>query len=95
MTAPTTRRVVWSVRSESDLESIRAYVGYVAPLAAQRLALRLVAAVESLAHHPQRGRPVQGDIRELVAVPPYVVRYRIRSETVEIVRIKHGARRPD
>jgi toxin ParE1/3/4 len=84
--------VVWSARSERDLKSIRAYIGQVAPLAAQRLALRLISAVESLADHPQRGRLVHGDVRELVAINPYVVRYRIRAGSVEIVRIKHGAR---
>ncbi|PVM86113.1 addiction module toxin RelE [Caulobacter radicis] len=86
--------VVWSVRSRRDLEGIRAYVGQVRPIAAQRLALRLIAAVEALAEHPHRGRPV-GEARELVVIAPYVVRYRVKGAIVEIIRIKHGAERPD
>jgi toxin ParE1/3/4 len=88
-------KVVWSIRSRRDLEAIRAYVGQVRPIAAQRLALRLVTAVQALASHPHRGRPAGTDVRELVAIAPYVVRYRIRSGMVQIIRIKHGAERPD
>jgi len=89
------RDIVWSKRSERDLESIHAYIGQVAPLAAQRFALRLLAAVESLGDSPHRGRLVRGSVRELVAIPPYVIRYRIKAGSVEIVRIKHGAQQPD
>lgn len=95
MTSHGARNIVWSARSERDLESIHAYIAQVAPLAAQRFALRLVAAVESLVDSPHRGRLVRGTVRELVAIPPYVVRYRIRAGSVEIVRIKHGAQLPD
>lgn len=89
------RTVVWSARSKRDLEGIRAYIGQVAPLAAQRFTLGLVTAVENLTQQSHRGRPVRGEVRGLVAIPPYIVRYRITSDTVQIVRIKHGAQRPD
>jgi len=36
-----------------------------------------------------------GEVRELVAIRPYIVRYRITADAVQIVRIKHGAQRPD
>ena len=52
--------------------------------------------IESLARHPEMGRKgrVSGT-RELV-VAPYVVAYRVRRTTIEIVAIIHGARRwPD
>jgi toxin ParE1/3/4 len=52
-------------------------------------------AAESLGEHPHRGRPVRGDVRELAAIPPYVIRYRVKAGSVEIVRIKHGAQQPD
>jgi plasmid stabilization system protein ParE len=66
-----------------------------APLAAQRMAARLHAAIEVLERHPQRGRPVARGIYELLTVRPYVIRYRIRSSLVEVVRIRHTAQRPD
>lgn len=70
---------------------IRTYIGEFAPLAAQRFTARLVAAVESLAEHPNRGRPVGDGLRELVAVRPYLVLYEVTSEGVQVLHIKHGA----
>ena len=87
--------IIWSARSQRDLAGIRAYIGQFAPLAAQRFALRLVGTVESLASNPRRGRSVRGDVRELVVVAPYVVRYRVTRRAVEVIRIRHGAQRPD
>jgi len=59
-----------------------------------RLADRLKRAAESLSEHPYRGRPV-GGLRELVAIPPYIIRYQVGVDTVEIVRIKHAAQAND
>lgn len=89
------QRVVWSKRAERDLERIRAYIGQFAPLSAQRMALKLVTAVESLSEHPHRGRPAGRHARELVVISPYLVRYRVRGDVVEVLRIRHGAQRPD
>lgn len=86
-------RIDWSLRSRRDLEAIRAYVEQQAPFAAARLAEALIATAESLAIHPHRGRAVSGAIRELVVVRPYLIRYRVMADAVQIVRIKHGARR--
>lgn len=87
--------VIWSARAIRDLAGIRAYIGRFAPLAAQRFTARLVATVNSLADHPDRGRQVSQGVRELVAVRPYLVLYKITDEGVQIVHIKHGAERPD
>ena len=88
--------VVWSRRALSDLSAIRAYIHQSRPLAAQRMALRLRAAAESLNENPDRGRPVGPvGIRELTVIWPYIIRYRVRSKAVQIIRIKHGAQRPD
>jgi plasmid stabilization system protein ParE len=88
-------RVIWSVRSQRDIEGIHAYIAQVAPLAAKRFASRLVAAVESLNDQPHRGRVLYGEVREMLAITPYVVRYRVNGRAVQIIRIKHGAQDPD
>lgn len=72
--------------------TIREYIGQFSPLAAQRMALRLRAAAESLADHPLRGRLATATLRELVVVPPYVIRYDVGDGLVQIVRIRHAAR---
>jgi toxin ParE1/3/4 len=89
------RRVIWSSRSLRDLESIHAYIGQFAPLAAQRFTARLVATVERLADQSHRGRFIGREVRELVVIPPYVIRYRVTAEAVEIIRIKHAAQQPE
>jgi plasmid stabilization system protein ParE len=31
----------------------------------------------------------------MVAIRPYVIRYRVKGRAVQIIRIKHGAQEPD
>lgn len=85
-------QVVWTQRALADLVAIRDYIGQFSPLAAQRMAARLRSAAESLAYHPERGRRATATLRELVAVPPYVIRYYVGGGVVSIVRIRHAAR---
>jgi plasmid stabilization system protein ParE len=87
-------RVVWTRRAAREFRAIRDYVGRFAPLAADRLGDRLIAAGESLADQPDRGRPLSRTRRELTIVWPYLLRYRVKNGVVEIISIKHGARRP-
>ena len=84
---------IWTARAIHELETIKAYIAEVNPLAAQRLTLRLVAAADGLADYPDRFR-ASGRTRELVVVRPYVIRYRVTADRVIILRVRHGARRP-
>ena len=87
------RRVVWAQAARRDLEGIRAYIGQFNPTAAARFAGRLVVAAASLAELAERGRSVAEGRRELAAVYPYLIRYRVAGDVVFILRIRHGARR--
>ena len=89
------RRVIWSEAARRELIGIRAYIGEFNPKAAARLAAQLLAAGNSLAVYPERGRAVGGDRRELVAVWPYLIGYSVRDDTVRIIRVRHGARQPE
>ena len=92
-------RIAWSDEALDDLESLRAFIGNDSPKAARNMALRIVAAVESLLeHHPNIGRSGRvGGTRELViAQTPYIVPYRIDAGVVFVLRVFHAARRwPD
>jgi toxin ParE1/3/4 len=55
---------------------------------------RLADAGNSLMDFPNRGRTTTNGRRELVTVPPYLLRYVVVDRTVFIVDIKHSARRP-
>ena len=84
-------RVVWSKRSLRNLNAIRAYVGQFNPLAAQRLALRLKNAGEGLRDFPDRGAPLSGGRRQLTSVPPYLIRYSVKTGVVSILEVRHAA----
>lgn len=88
-------RVRWLKKALENLDAEAAYIETDDPAAAQRVVSRVLNAVDQLAKHSGLGRPgrVSG-IRELV-VPKtrYIVPYRVRSETVEILRVFHASRR--
>jgi len=77
------------------LRDVVAHTGYITnynPRAADQLAVDLDEAANSLAIFPMRGRPgLVSGTRELVVVWPYVLVYRIAGQTVEIIRVWHGA----
>ncbi|WP_184718124.1 type II toxin-antitoxin system RelE/ParE family toxin [Caulobacter sp.] len=92
---PTVYTVTVSALALHQLDEACAYIhAQGSPLAAQRLATRFLEAIETLESHPQRGRSAPGGLHELVVVQPYVIRYRVRANTVEVVRIRHTAQRP-
>ena len=83
--------VIWTEAALSDLERIRAYIGHFNPIAARRMASRLLEAVNGLTMFPERGRPIGQGRREVVSVWPYLIRYRIVDDKVVILRVRHGA----
>lgn len=88
-------RVLWPPSALRDIWRIYDYAAAFNPRAATKLAEALIAAADSLAEFPHRGRPVAGTaMRELVVVRPYIIRYEVRSDEVWIIRIRHGAQRP-
>jgi toxin ParE1/3/4 len=88
-------QVVWTRGAASELRAIRAYIAQFSPLAAQRLAARLVGATRSLETTPDRGRTISRGRRELAAIPPYLIRYLHEGDRVVILEIRHAAREPD
>ncbi len=83
--------VTFAAPALADLLRIRTHIGQDNPAAANRVAVQVVAACDRLEYLPERGRPglVPGT-RELVALWPYVIVYRIAWEEVQILRIWHG-----
>jgi toxin ParE1/3/4 len=88
--------ILWSAEAVGDLQSLRAYIAQDNPAAAGRMVFRVVEAVETLLpEDPALGRPgrVPGTRELVMAKTPYVVPYRIRNRTVEIIRVYHGAQK--
>lgn len=88
-------RVRWLRRALENLDEEAQYIARDNPEAAARTVERILASVERIAIHPALGRPgrVPGT-RELVIVgTPYLVPYRVSGDTVQILRVFHGARK--
>jgi toxin ParE1/3/4 len=88
-------QVKWLRSALRNLHQAVDYIAHDNPVAASIAAEGIWEATTRLEQHPYMGRPgrLKGT-RELV-VPrlPYVIRYRIKTETVEILRIHHTAQR--
>jgi toxin ParE1/3/4 len=91
-------RIVWTEPAVRDLAAARAYIAQDNARAADRQVERVVAAVEGLIRFPEIGRPGRrAGTRELVVNrTPYIAAYRLRGDTIEILRVMHGRQRwPD
>jgi toxin ParE1/3/4 len=90
---------VWSFQSLDDLAAIRAYIEQDDPAAVRRVVLHAIESIEALlSGNPEMGRPgrVPGTRELVIPRTPFVVPYRVRSGSMQILRVFHGARRwPD
>jgi plasmid stabilization system protein ParE len=88
-------QVTWHEHAIVDLERLKEFISHHNKEAALKAARHIRAAVMHISIHPQLGKPVEGfpDYREIV-IPfgssGYVVRYRILSDAVLIIAVKHG-----
>ncbi len=88
-------QVKWLRKALNNLDEIAEFIAQENPAAARQVVARLDAAAKSLCHHPQMGRPGRvAGTREL-ALPdlPFIIPYRVRQSTVEILRVFHTRRR--
>ena len=87
--------VVWLRRANRSLEKISDYIALDNPQAAYAMVVRLREAAAALGHSPGMGRPGRvAGTRELV-VPGtlYLIPYRVKGDTVQILHVLHGARK--
>jgi len=91
-------RLRWLQSALVDLEAIGDALGRQNPSAAEQVTARIVHVAENLADLPGMGRPgrVVGTRELIVSGTPYIVAYRMRGETVELLGVIHAARqRPE
>jgi plasmid stabilization system protein ParE len=86
--------LVYSARALEDLERLTRSLATRSRDEARDVALLIVDALALLVEHPQIGRPVRGELRELVVSrgrTGYVALYRYRpaSARVEVLGIRH------
>ena len=85
-------KLLFSESAVNNLARLREFIAQHSPTAAQRVGRRLRGAIQRLVDTPQIGRPLPdlpGEIRELI-FGRYVVRYKVRVNSLYILRIWHG-----
>ena len=86
-------RIRWRPLAEADRDAIIDYIAQDNPLAAIELGDTINERVAELPTYPKLYRlgRVKGT-REMVVHPNYLVVYRVRRNSIEIVRVLHSAR---
>lgn len=88
-------QVRWLRTALANLNAEADYIARDNPAAAYRIVAEITKAVEHLPQHPALGRAGRlPGTRELV-VPdtPYIIPYRVRGVSVEVLRVFHAVRR--
>ena len=86
--------VKWLQAAFDNLLAEAEYISQDGSTAADRTVVAIVNAVENLKRFPASGRPgrVAGTRELVVSGTPYIVPYRIRGDTVEVLLVLHAAR---
>jgi len=88
--------ILWSPEALADLIALRDFIARDKPAAAQRVVAGLLGHIEEfLPGNPAIGRVgrVPGTRELVIPGTPYIVPYRLREGTIEVLRVYHGARR--
>lgn len=83
----------WLEDAIHDLKALRKYIAAENPSAAKRIARKIISSVDLLSEQAGMGR--QGRVlhtRELIiSGTPYIIPYRVKSGSIEILRVLHSA----
>lgn len=88
-------RVEWLRTALANLNAEGEFIAQDNPAAAERVVNAILQSVNQLKKFPAVGRPgrVPGTRELVVRGTPYIVPYRVRQQTIQILRVFHGARR--
>jgi toxin ParE1/3/4 len=89
-------RTVWSPQAIDDLVALRTYIEQDNPAAARRIVLHIIQNIDTLLpRSPEMGRPgrVPGTRELIIPRTPFIVPYRLEGNTIQILRVFHGALR--
>ncbi len=83
--------IQWLEDAVYDLQALRQYITQDKPSAANRLAKRILNAINLLSDQPNLGRAgrVLGTRELIVSNTPYIIPYRVKNNSIEILRILH------
>ena len=86
-------KIKWVQLALTDLDEAAAFISQDNPPAAKRQLKRIRDAARLLSEQPDAGRPgrVHGTRELVIADTPFVLPYRAVRDTVQILRVLHGA----
>jgi toxin ParE1/3/4 len=89
-------QIVWLKTALKNLNEIAEYIAQESPQAASQVVELIETQVNLLATQPALGRPgrVLGTRELVISNTHYLVPYRIKNNTVEVLRVFHTSRRP-
>jgi toxin ParE1/3/4 len=91
-------RVRWLKRALLDLDEAEAFIAQDNPSAASGIVEKIVNAATLLKDQPGLGRAgrVPGSKELVVPGTPYIVPYRVKDDTIQVLRVYHTSRKwPD
>src|SRR3990167_177626 len=85
--------VDWLEEALDDLEALRQYIAEENVTAANRIAKRIISAVDLLSEQPNIGRHgrVSGTRELVISETPFIIPYCVEKKTVQILRVFHSA----
>lgn len=87
--------VHWTATARRHLKAIHDYIARDSPVYARRVVARILDHSEHIAAFPESGRIVpeygRPNVRELFH-DPYRIIYRIKSKSIDVIAVVHGAR---
>ncbi len=88
-------KVKWLRRALKNLDEVYQYVEQNNPVAARAVLLKIQNAINNLVYFPMMGKQgrVEGTRELFVSQTPYIIIYKISSQTIIILRILHSSRR--
>ncbi|RAM50976.1 MAG: type II toxin-antitoxin system RelE/ParE family toxin [Hapalosiphonaceae cyanobacterium JJU2] len=88
-------QIKWLKKALRNIEQIHEYIAQDNPRAAISVTLKIQQAVNQLANTPYIGREgrVEGTRELVILQTPYIVIYRVKGDTVQVIRILHGSRK--
>lgn len=88
-------KIRWLDEAISDLIDIRDYIANDKPQTAQAVASRIRKTIDLLRDQPGIGRPgrVEGTKELIIPGLPYIIPYRVKANTIEVLRVLHAARK--
>jgi toxin ParE1/3/4 len=89
-------KVLWARFAREDMQAIRAFISRHDPIAAQKVAQKILFNVNKLLpENPKLGRPgrVPGTRELVIPQSPFIIPYRVHTGVIEVLRVYHAARR--